>query len=175
LINWLLNNYVNLLIYNQKRGSQHNDLFIPNELKAEKNEFSKSAALLSSYSDPLSISKIELKTSSNNAGGTLGGITTGEIVFFRVAIKPVSTIGKNQNTFDFNKTKQTLQAKGRHDPCVLPRAIPIIEAMAAIVSGDHCLLQAARKLSVDCLLGNLNNNQNSIDQEQGEKDNDNDF
>lgn len=72
-----------------------------------------------------------------------------------MAIKPVSTIGKNQNTFDFEKKNQILQAKGRHDPCVLPRAMPIIEAMAAIVTGDHCLMQAARKLSVDCLIQNL--------------------
>jgi chorismate synthase len=86
-----------------------------------------------------------------------------------VAIKPVSTIGKNQNTYDFDKNKQILQAKGRHDPCVLPRAMPIIEAMAAIVTGDHCLLQAARKLSVENIMNNNNNgkkNFNVIDSEE---------
>lgn len=81
----------------------------------------------------------------------MGGITTGENVYFRVAIKPVSTIGKNQNTCDFDKNKIILQAKGRHDPCVLPRAMPIIEGMAAIVTGDLCLIQASRKVCVEIL------------------------
>jgi len=102
--------------------------------------------------------KIELNTSSNYAGGTLGGITTGENVYFRIAIKPVSTIGKCQNTFDFDKNVQLLEAKGRHDPCVLPRAMPIIEAMAAIITGDFCLIQASKKLTANFILNNDNEN-----------------
>lgn len=107
-----------------------------------------------SLNDVLSIAKINLQTRTNNAGGTLGGITTGENVYFKVAIKPVSTIGKNQETYDFDIQNKILEAKGRHDPCVLPRAIPIVESMAALVTGDHCLIQASRKLTVDILNNN---------------------
>jgi chorismate synthase len=89
--------------------------------------------------------ELKLNNETNFSGGTLGGITTGENVYFRVAIKPVSTIGKEQITYDYDHNKVTLEAKGRHDPCVLPRAIPIVEAMAALVTIDHCLMQAARK------------------------------
>jgi chorismate synthase len=96
--------------------------------------------------------EINLGNSTNNSGGTLGGITTGEDVYFKVAIKPVSTIGKNQDTYDYDSNKKILEAKGRHDPCVLPRAMPIIEAMAAIVTGDHCLMQASRKCVTDLII-----------------------
>jgi chorismate synthase len=88
-----------------------------------------------------------LITETNNSGGTLGGITSGHTVYFRVAIKPVSTIGKEQITYDLELKEQKLQAKGRHDPCVLPRAMPIIEGMAALVVADHSLIQLARKYS----------------------------
>jgi chorismate synthase len=90
---------------------------------------------------------LNLKNVTNNSGGILGGITTGENVYFRVAIKPVSTIGKEQKTVDYDMKDISLEAKGRHDPCVLPRAIPIIEAMAALVTIDHSLIQTARKYS----------------------------
>lgn len=76
---------------------------------------------------------------SNHAGGTLGGISTGEDIYFRVAFKPVSTIRKQQNTLNLDDEEVVLEAEGRHDPCVLPRAVPIVEAMAAIVIMDHYL------------------------------------
>lgn len=96
------------------------------------------------FKDPLSLSKLKLKLKSNYSGGTLGGITTGENIFFRVAIKPVSTISKEQFTSDWNGEINSLKATGRHDPCVLPRAMPIVEAMAAIVVMDFCLIQSSR-------------------------------
>jgi chorismate synthase len=85
-----------------------------------------------------------LKTLTNNAGGTLGGITSGQDIVFRVAIKPVSTIGRAQKTATFDGKAVTLEAKGRHDPFVLPRAVPIVEAMAALVLADLALIQLAR-------------------------------
>lgn len=88
--------------------------------------------------------KIGLKPDTNFSGGTLGGITTGENVYFRVAIKPVSTIGQEQITHDLELKEQKLLAKGRHDPCVLPRAMPIVEAMAALVTIDNAFLQTCR-------------------------------
>jgi chorismate synthase len=111
--------------------------------------------------------EINLGNSTNNSGGTLGGITTGEDVYFKVAIKPVSTIGKNQCTYDYDSNKKILEAKGRHDPCVLPRAMPIIEAMAAIVTGDNCLMQAARKCADDLMINK--------DNKDNENDNDNNY
>ncbi len=92
-----------------------------------------------------SIIKYNIKTKTNFSGGILGGITSGENIYFRVAIKPVSTIGKEQLTIDYNYSDQKLLAKGRHDPCVLPRAMPIVEAMSAIVLIDHYLIQISRK------------------------------
>ncbi|MBU0999785.1 chorismate synthase [Patescibacteria group bacterium] len=88
--------------------------------------------------------KIKVKT--NNAGGTLGGISSGEIIYFRVAFKPVSTIRKKQNTVSKEKKEVKLQATGRYDPCVLPRAVPIVDAMAALVIIDHYLRHKAQNL-----------------------------
>lgn len=82
---------------------------------------------------------------SNHAGGTLGGISTGEDIYFRVAFKPVSTIHKSQQTVNAQNEEILLEAEGRHDPCVLPRAVPIVDAMAAIVIMDHYLRDQARK------------------------------
>jgi chorismate synthase len=76
---------------------------------------------------------------TNHAGGTLGGISTGEDIYFRVAFKPVATINKKQNTINTDNAAVQLEAKGRHDPCVLPRAVPIVDAMAALVIMDHML------------------------------------
>jgi chorismate synthase len=112
-------------------GSQHNDKFIP--------------LLEKDKSNKLSILGLNLQNETNYSGGTLGGITTGEDVYFRVAIKPVSTISKEQVTYDYEHNEVKLEAKGRHDPCVLPRAVPIVEGMAALVTIDHCLMQGARK------------------------------
>lgn len=83
---------------------------------------------------------------SNNAGGVLGGISTGEDIYFRVAFKPVSTIRKPQQTVNRQNEEITLEAQGRHDPCVLPRAVPIVDAMAALVMMDHYLKSLTLKL-----------------------------
>ncbi len=100
------------------RGSQHNDVFVR---KGER-----------------------LGTKTNFSGGVQGGITNGEPVVFRIAIKPVATIGQPQQTSNLNGKAVTLEAKGRHDPCVLPRAVPIVEAMAALVLADAALRQEYR-------------------------------
>lgn len=80
-------------------------------------------------------------TRTNNSGGIQGGITNGEPIHFRVAFKPTSTIRKEQKTVDLMGGEVTLAAHGRHDPCVLPRAVPIVEAMAALTILDYYLLQ----------------------------------
>ena len=79
------------------------------------------------------------KTKTNFSGGIQGGISNGEDVYFNVAFKPVATIKKTQNTIDQENNEVKLEAEGRHDPCVVPRAVPIVEAMAAIVIMDHFL------------------------------------
>lgn len=86
-----------------------------------------------------------LRTASNHAGGTLGGISNGAEIRFRVAIKPVSTIGQAQETATFEGEPVTLRARGRHDPCVLPRAVALVEGMAALVVADAALAQRARR------------------------------
>lgn len=86
--------------------------------------------------------KIKLKT--NFAGGTLGGISNGETIYFRIAFKPISTISKPQETVDINGKETKLEAAGRHDPCVLPRAVPIVDAMSALVIMDHYLRNKAQ-------------------------------
>jgi chorismate synthase len=101
------------------RGSEHNDEF---------------------YADK----EGRVRTKTNNAGGTLGGISSGETVYFRVAIKPVSTISRKQNTINTDNESVELEATGRHDPCVLARAIPIVDAMGALVIMDHYLRNKAQ-------------------------------
>lgn len=102
-----------------QKGSEHNDEFYTDE-------------------------KERIRTRTNNAGGTHGGISTGEDIYFRVAFKPVSTIKKEQKTINKNKQAILLQASGRHDPCVLPRAVPIVDAMSALVIMDHYLRHKAQ-------------------------------
>lgn len=87
-----------------------------------------------------------IRTKTNNSGGILGGISNGETIYFRVAFKPVSTIRKKQKTVDIYGKEVELEASGRHDPCVLPRAVPIVEAMSAIVIMDHYLIHKAQNL-----------------------------
>ena len=101
----------------QMRGSQHNDAF---ETRAGK-----------------------IRTTTNNSGGVQGGISNGEDIYFRVAFKPPATIALEQKTVTISKDETELTARGRHDPCVLPRAVPIVEAMAALVLCDHALRQNA--------------------------------
>lgn len=81
-----------------------------------------------------------ISTATNHSGGIQGGISNGQDIYFRVAFKPVSTILREQHTVDVNGNPTTLNARGRHDPCVLPRAVPIVEAMAAMVILDNYLL-----------------------------------
>lgn len=100
------------------RGSQHNDPFVKKEGR--------------------------LGTKTNFSGGVQGGISNGEPVVFRIAIKPVATIGMAQSTVSLDGEAVTLEAKGRHDPCVLPRAVPIVESMAALVLADAALRQEYR-------------------------------
>ncbi len=98
------------------RGSEHNDAFLPSEAG-------------------------RLRTATNNSGGIQGGISNGEEIRLRVAFKPTATIRKEQQTIDSEGNATTLAAKGRHDPCVLPRAVPMVEAMVALVLADHLLRQ----------------------------------
>jgi chorismate synthase len=86
-----------------------------------------------------------LRTRTNNSGGIQGGISNGENIFFSVAFKSVATISKEQTTVKYNGEKGTLAAKGRHDPNVTPRAIPIVEAMTALVLADSLLIQKSRE------------------------------
>ena len=95
-------------------GSQHNDVFVN--------------------------AGASIRTLTNNSGGIQGGISNGEDIYFNVAFKPIATLLKEQKTIDKNKNEITINPKGRHDPCVLPRAVPIVEAMAALVLVDHYLL-----------------------------------
>lgn len=107
------------------RGSQHNDPFVKNPNSSDSGAPA-------------------LTTSSNFAGGTLGGISSGAHISFNVAIKSVSTIGRAQHTAQYDGQACVLEAKGRHDPCVLPRAPPLVEAMAALVLIDAALMQRTR-------------------------------
>ncbi|MBQ8486522.1 MAG: chorismate synthase [Prevotella sp.] len=100
-----------------KRGSEVNDRFVS----------------CSSAADTT------VRTATNHSGGIQGGISNGEDIYFRVAFKPVATLLRPQDTVDLEGNPTTLTARGRHDPCVLPRAVPIVEAMAAIVILDHFL------------------------------------
>lgn len=97
----------------------------------------------SEHNDPFVIENDKIKIKNNHAGGTLGGISTGEDIYFRVAFKPVSTISQKQKTVNLEHQPVEFQATGRHDPCVLPRAVPIVDAMSALVIMDHFLRQNA--------------------------------
>jgi chorismate synthase len=88
----------------------------------------------------------ETHTRTNNSGGIQGGISNGEDIYFRVAFKPVATILMDQHTVDSSGNETEFKAKGRHDPCVLPRAVPIVEAMAAMVLLDMYLINRSRHL-----------------------------
>jgi len=97
------------------RGSEHNDIFEPREGR--------------------------IRTRTNRSGGVQGGISNGETITLRAAFKPVATIFHSQPTVNSRGEACEIRPRGRHDPCVLPRAVPIVEAMIALVLADHCLMQ----------------------------------
>lgn len=100
----------------------------------------------SQLNDPFVCEQGQVRAKTNHSGGIQGGISNGEDIYFRVAFKPVATIMKPQETVDLSGHQATFTAYGRHDPCVLPRAVPVVEAMAAMVVLDHYLLQKATRL-----------------------------
>ena len=104
-----------------QRGSEQNDVFLPDGQGG-------------------------ITTATNRSGGIQGGISNGQDIYFRVAFKPVATLLMEQDTVTLDGQPTTLHAKGRHDPCVLPRAVPVVEAMAAMVILDHYLLNRAARL-----------------------------
>ncbi len=95
------------------------------------------------HNDPFRMIDGRVRTTSNHSGGVQGGISNGETILFRVAFKPTATIMTPQLTVTADGENTELAGKGRHDACVLPRAVPIVEAMAALVLADHLLRQRA--------------------------------
>ena len=95
----------------------------------------------SEHNDPFVNKDGRIRTTTNRSGGVQGGISNGEDIILRVAFKPTATILKEQQTVDIEGNETTLKGRGRHDPCVLPRAVPIVEAMVALVLADHHLRQ----------------------------------
>lgn len=100
----------------------------------------------SAHNDPFVKKGERLGTTTNYSGGIQGGISNGEPIVFRVAFKPPATISQAQSTVNFGGEPVVLEAKGRHDPCVVPRAIPIVETMAALVLLDAAMRQHARSI-----------------------------
>jgi chorismate synthase len=96
------------------------------------------------HNDPYRMEGKRVRTTSNRSGGIQGGISNGETIHFRVAFKPVATVLHEQDTVSTELEDTTIKARGRHDPCVLPRAVPMIEAMTALVLVDHALRHKAQ-------------------------------
>jgi chorismate synthase len=96
------------------------------------------------HNDPFRNIDGKVRTTSNFSGGIQGGISNGETIYFRVAFKPVATVMHEQETVGSDLQNTTLKGRGRHDPCVLPRAVPMIEGMTALVLVDHALRQKAQ-------------------------------
>jgi chorismate synthase len=101
----------------------------------------------SEHNDSFKTTNEGISTTTNQSGGIQGGISNGQDIYFRVAFKPVATIMKDQESVDEQGDKATIQGKGRHDPCVVPRAVPIVEAMAALVIADFVLMNQSAKLA----------------------------
>ncbi|HUE41404.1 MAG TPA: chorismate synthase [Chthoniobacterales bacterium] len=97
----------------------------------------------SEHNDPFEMRGGKVRTATNYSGGVQGGISNGEDIYFRVGFKPTATIAREQKTVTASREQTRLAARGRHDPCVLPRAVPMVEAMAALVLCDHALRQRA--------------------------------
>ena len=108
--------------------------------------FSGSKMTGSVHNDEFIVENGNVSTKTNNSGGIQGGISNGEEIYFKVAFKPVATIMSKQNSIDKEKNNVELSIKGRHDPCVVPRAVPIVESMAAMVLADHLLRIRTSKL-----------------------------
>ncbi len=100
----------------------------------------------SQSNDAFTVEDGRVRTRSNNAGGTLGGISTGEDIVVRVALKPTSSISQEQDTVDVDFQPRKLVVEGRHDPCVVPRAVPVVEAMLALTLADLLLVNRAARL-----------------------------
>lgn len=96
------------------------------------------------HNDPFRMRNGKVHTVTNRSGGIQGGISNGETIYFRVAFKPVATVMHEQETVDTQGQETTLRGRGRHDPCVLPRAVPMVEAMTALVLLDHAMRQKAQ-------------------------------
>jgi len=96
------------------------------------------------HNDPFRMKGGKVRTVTNRSGGIQGGISNGEVIYFRVAFKPTATVMREQDTVDVKMKNTTLKARGRHDPCVLPRAVPMVEAMTALVLIDHALRHKAQ-------------------------------
>jgi len=96
------------------------------------------------HNDPFRAKGGKVYTTSNRSGGIQGGISNGQTIYFRVAFKPVATVMHEQETVDVESRNTTLKGRGRHDPCVLPRAVPMVEAMTALVLVDHALRHKAQ-------------------------------
>lgn len=96
----------------------------------------------SENNDPITVDKGDIRFETNNAGGILGGISNGEDIVLRAAIKPTPSISQKQKTVNYKKMKEEeIEIKGRHDPCIVPRAIPVLEAMSALVITDCMMMQ----------------------------------
>ena len=106
--------------------------------------FAGTRMLGSEHNDPFYMDDGRVATTTNHSGGVQGGISNGQAIFFRVAFKPTATISQAQKSVNSGGEEVTLEARGRHDPCVLPRAVPIVEAMTSLVLADAYLLQRAR-------------------------------
>jgi len=102
----------------------------------------------SEHNDTFRMQEGRVRTTTNRSGGIQGGISNGEAIFFRIAFKPTATIFRSQETVTTTGENTELKARGRHDPCVLPRAVPMVEAMTALVLCDHALRQRAQSGSV---------------------------
>jgi len=96
------------------------------------------------HNDAFRVKGGKVRTLTNRSGGIQGGISNGETIYFRVAFKPVATVMHEQQTVDTELRNTTLKGRGRHDPCVLPRAVPMVEAMTALVLVDHALRHQAQ-------------------------------
>ena len=120
-----------MLSINAVKGFEYGSGFVGCEMKG------------SEHNDPFNA---DGSTKTNHSGGVQGGISNGMDIYFNVAFKPVATVIQGYETIDKEGNKVVTQGKGRHDPCVVPRAVPIVEAMTALVLADYTLLSRTNKI-----------------------------